>query len=160
MTVKQKTRVLSVYLSVKRQNKWINKAESNLKSYFCSLCMWARCCFYLKVTCCYVIIMWPPVPWQAIPFYLSLHYWGGNRCLIWCFPGFFIFIFFIYLVIFCLDTAHGPLTDWVGPPTSALSWVGDSAGHVKKLDGQQTNTHTGDDIYSEGHRQKLCRYFT
>lgn len=73
---------------------------------------------------------------------------------------FYFYFFLIYLVIFCLDTAHGPLTDWVSPPTSVLSWVGDSAGHVKKLDGQQTNTHTGDDIYSEGHRQKSCRYFT
>lgn len=101
MTVKQKTRVISVYLSVKRQNKWINKAESNLKSDFCSLCMWARCCFYLKVTCCYVIIMWPPVPWQAIPFYLSLHYWGVS------FDVIIFYLFSYFLPWYCTWPSHG-----------------------------------------------------
>lgn len=48
MTVKQKTCFISVYLSVKRQNKWINKAKSNLKSHFCSLCMWARFLFLFE----------------------------------------------------------------------------------------------------------------
>lgn len=138
MTVKQKTRVISVYLSVKRQNKWINKAESNLKSDFCSLCMWARCCFYLKVTCCYVIIMWPPVPWQAIPFYLSLHYWGGNRCLIWCYYFLFILLFFALILHMALSRIESVLPqvfspEWVTAPGMSKSLMGSRQTHIQEM---------------------------